>query len=357
MKCKICGDQIFNKYAHRWFHTFPHDHWAVREDQQTDKCKECGDIIHYNDNKWWHIHDNRTGYCSIRDGSENEYFNSTQQNSTHSFEIPKLTKCGKHIKEREDKQVQSSSNIEEEIQKEYKYPPQTHFIPEENEELPILSSINLRTDLKVTKTKKSNNLLYGIIIILILFSSLYILNKNLNDNLYTNTKNIKLSDTIVVPTPILIYESTITPEQTPDQTPIENEQMVKQNLINEIIINSNNQNDINTIKSTLLKTDNNILKYIRSINVVSSLSEINCNEVGADGCAIKWFYSEYNFDYATINIMQSSYWDENRCNSFEWTLNHEIGHVEGATHSKTIGLDENYASNYANQHTINKGRC
>jgi len=61
--CKICRDPIFNKYAHRWFHTWTHDHWAVREDQETSECELCHGIIHYNDNRWWHVQNDR---CNSR---------------------------------------------------------------------------------------------------------------------------------------------------------------------------------------------------------------------------------------------------------------------------------------------------
>src|SRR4030067_1842386 len=75
MNCKICGDPIYNKYAHRWFHTWKHDHWAVREDQQISKCIVCEGIIHYNDNRWWHIKGNNDNHiaCPSPEKFKNNY--------------------------------------------------------------------------------------------------------------------------------------------------------------------------------------------------------------------------------------------------------------------------------------------
>lgn len=121
MKCKICGDPIFNRYANRWFHTWTHDHWAVREDQQTSTCRLCGGIIHYNDHNWWHIQDDK---CKLKHPTPKnekcEYNNESQKTNNitenEKSELMRNKKCSE-IKEWIIKLENFSSRDESEINK------------------------------------------------------------------------------------------------------------------------------------------------------------------------------------------------------------------------------------------------
>jgi hypothetical protein len=133
-------------------------------------------------------------------------------------------------------------------------------------------------------------------------------------------------------------------------------------------INSPDAYTTSIIKTTLDNTDQNIVKHIRSINVVGSIYEIpdkrNDHEIGVAQITgnrpfIKTSLLDFPFFSANIYVVSMRNYgitgNYYTCDSFELTLNHEIGHVVG--YYNNGDTSESYAENYAYQHTINKGPC
>ncbi len=117
--------------------------------------------------------------------------------------------------------------------------------------------------------------------------------------------------------------------------------------------------DCNTIRKELFKTDDTILKYIKSIEVHNS-DEIYCNGVKAIGCSYN--YQPPSLASSKIDVVYSTVWLQRNsnviiCSSFEHTLNHEIGHTYGSTISTSTGSSEAFAEDYANKQTTAYKYC
>lgn len=120
--------------------------------------------------------------------------------------------------------------------------------------------------------------------------------------------------------------------------------------------------DYEDICEILNKTDNDILKNIDRIIVhntnyipkESIVEEKNKNDITL-GTAVPVIINKNSIkDVIRIVSSKSIYYNNIYIQSFKLILNHEIGHVKGRINN----LDsEQYAINYANQHTINKGQC
>ncbi len=135
----------------------------------------------------------------------------------------------------------------------------------------------------------------------------------------------------------------------------------KEEIINNIKINTDDNHLSSIIKDALYKTDNNTLRFIKSINVVSEdkVSEI-CGDI-AIGCA-DMSYSDRRISDANIYVSDlSTYIDS--CGSFSHTLYHEIGHVNysynnGYKNSIFVyehDPEEIYADSYADR--FSKEKC
>lgn len=130
-------------------------------------------------------------------------------------------------------------------------------------------------------------------------------------------------------------------------------------LVNKIEI-INPGMDEGRIRGELQKTDDNILKYIKSIEVHNSNSVYCGGDKKSIGCSLN-YYPPYEHS-SEIDIVYSNFWisinsNSYMCSSFEYTLNHEIGHTYGATISENDGHSESFADNYASKHTSAFQRC
>jgi len=249
----------------------------------------------------------------------------------------------------------------------------------------------------------SNIICIGLFILLFIILPIYIILKNIDSIIYAINGIIKfvLFYGCIFIILIFIYNSlNYVGEQTSviDNIlkPIGLKEYTHKELIERIQI-INGGIDSNKIRNVLERTDNNTLKYIRSITVHNS-DTVPCSQI-AIGCAPTYFINDH-IDYGTIDVISgiwyigSSYndkqiinnfnmWDrygntipyeiynnylidynnynemiQNKmCSSFEYTLNHEIGHIHGGIIREQTGSSESYADNYANQHTLYKGEC
>lgn len=117
------------------------------------------------------------------------------------------------------------------------------------------------------------------------------------------------------------------------------------------------------IYETLLYTDKKILKRINNIYIVYDNKVYNCQDKYSGiipiGCAVTSLAGDIEkISTADIYVVDKDFYIRNSvCSSFEFTLNHEIGHVDGHMFSSEVGSLESYANKYAQQKTINKGRC
>lgn len=132
----------------------------------------------------------------------------------------------------------------------------------------------------------------------------------------------------------------------------------KQIYINRITINTSSQNDYDTVKNILSKTDNNILKYIKEINIINS-ERIICkgNEnVETIGCSRNYISpKEYT---SIITVVSSDLWTNTYdgyayLSSFEFIVAHEIGHTKG---NLIYNRSEEYANMYATKFLNNQNR-
>ena len=136
---------------------------------------------------------------------------------------------------------------------------------------------------------------------------------------------------------------------------------LKKEYLNRIVIIGSLENDKSKIKSILLRTDIDILKYLKEINIhdtdyVPCGNNIMSIYPSPIGCSVNYYPPEEKS--SIIDVVSSNFWISTNnwimCSSFEYTVNHEIGHIDGARYyDKT----EEYADRYAEQHTLDKGRC
>jgi len=145
--------------------------------------------------------------------------------------------------------------------------------------------------------------------------------------------------------------------------PIGIKEYTHEELVNKVKINTDDNHLIDVIKSALFNTDNNTLKYIKSISVVSrdKVSEI-CEIEVAMGCADMTYKDKRIYD-ANIYLSNLSGYI-GMCGSFSHSLYHEIGHVNYVYNNNYIDYthiqyelkpDEIYANNYANN--FSKEKC
>lgn len=134
-------------------------------------------------------------------------------------------------------------------------------------------------------------------------------------------------------------------------------EFTKEERVNRVQINNNDDKLTPIIKNVLLNTDNDTLKYIVSVNVVNQnvVADV-CNNNIAIGCA-DISYSDDILSTADIYVSEVSEYGE-LCNTFAGTLYHEIGHVVfakeyGYIHSMNI-REEIYADNYAKNYVTEK---
>lgn len=113
------------------------------------------------------------------------------------------------------------------------------------------------------------------------------------------------------------------------------------------------------ILDALNNTDEEVVKYISLIKIVSKKEVSSICNNDSVGCKISTYYSGGGLDYTEIYLSPTSFYFQNySCVTFNNTLYHEIGHVVydykfGDT--ENIPLQEQYAENYANQ--FSKGKC
>lgn len=79
--------------------------------------------------------------------------------------------------------------------------------------------------------------------------------------------------------------------------------------------------------AALKNTDQNITKYISSINIVQKINEDECRNINATGCASANFTNDGKLAEVKIYLLDRSTYKGGICNSFGHTLYHEIGHV------------------------------
>ncbi len=134
----------------------------------------------------------------------------------------------------------------------------------------------------------------------------------------------------------------------------------------ELEINDADNNTEKIIYSALNNTDQNAVKYISSINIVSKMEESQCDD-NSTGCTIGNFTTNGKLLEVNIYIL-NPYSYKGLCNTFERTLYHEIGHViyfykfgnigDGKEDKLYIESLELYAEKYAdNYYSIQKEGC
>jgi len=96
----------------------------------------------------------------------------------------------------------------------------------------------------------------------------------------------------------------------------------------------NAKQDEERIRNVLRHTNNNILKHITSITVHDSkfIPDSKTKPLGTasfDAMSHKLYFGH-------IDIISSKFYDSSMNNTFENTLNHEIGHIAGASISRVL---------------------
>jgi len=134
----------------------------------------------------------------------------------------------------------------------------------------------------------------------------------------------------------------------------------------ELEINNADNNTEKVIYSALNNTDQNAVRYISLIGIVSKMGESPCDD-NSTGCTIGNFTTNGKLLEAKIYIL-NPYSYKGLCNTFERTLYHEIGHIiyfykfgnlnNGEEDKLYIESLELYAEKYAdNYYNIQKEGC
>ena len=130
-------------------------------------------------------------------------------------------------------------------------------------------------------------------------------------------------------------------------------------LVNKINI-FGNEKDKSEVYNILQKTDNNTLKFIKSVTIYDT-EVIKCGDnEDVVGCA-NTHYINNVINYGDIDVVSSKYYGllldgSTRCSSFEHTLNHEIGHIYNAIIDEEYDTEPN-ADRYSDEKTTEIGMC
>lgn len=76
----------------------------------------------------------------------------------------------------------------------------------------------------------------------------------------------------------------------------------------------------------LNRTDQDVARYISSINIVTEIEHSECNDNNSTGCVVGNFTTDGQLEDARIYILGRNLY-KGLCNTFEHTLYHEIGHT------------------------------
>lgn len=116
------------------------------------------------------------------------------------------------------------------------------------------------------------------------------------------------------------------------------------------IINVTDSNILLIITSTLNNTDKNVVKYISLINVLSEKEVFSICGYKTAGCEIPKYNSDSTLSDSKIYLSDlRTYYYEDVCNTFQNTLQHEIGHVVYQYNIGKNGTEpELFAEYYAN---------
>lgn len=94
----------------------------------------------------------------------------------------------------------------------------------------------------------------------------------------------------------------------------------------ELQINGADDYSKQKILTAINHTDQNVIKYISSINVVSRIEDSECNDDNITGCAIANFTVDNKLKDIRLYVLDRDAY-KGTCNVFENILYHEIGHA------------------------------
>ena len=94
----------------------------------------------------------------------------------------------------------------------------------------------------------------------------------------------------------------------------------------ELKINGADDYSRQKILTILNHTDQNVVRYISSINIVTNIGDSECADNNSTGCAIGNFTINGKLKEVKIYVLDHNSY-KGLCNTFEHTLYHEIGHA------------------------------